>query len=246
MLQRTIRFAIIDSVGDVEAVNTMTHMAKSGVFSSAMSASVAPPLGGRAKRGFDIVAASIAILAITPLLILVALMVKISDRGPILYGHERIGRGGRTFKCLKFRTMALNGDQLLAAHLLANPAARKEWDETRKLKHDPRVTVVGSVLRRLSIDELPQLFNILMGDMSLVGPRPVVLDELDRYGTSAEFYLRSRPGLTGLWQISGRNDVSYDVRVNFDRHYVEHWSLVEDIRIIILTVPAVCLSRGSY
>lgn len=207
---------------------------------------MAPPLGGKLKRGFDVASAAISLIALSPLLLLIALLVKSSDGGSVFYGHERIGRGGRRFRCLKFRTMAANGDRLLAKHLSANPAARREWTETRKLKDDPRVTRVGLVLRKLSIDELPQLINILLGDMSIVGPRPVVLDELERYGGHAECYLRSRPGLTGLWQISGRSDVSYDTRVAFDRHYVEHWSLAEDIRIIIMTVPAVCLSRGSY
>jgi exopolysaccharide production protein ExoY len=142
--------------------------------------------------------------------------------------------------------MSINGDEILRAHLHTNPDARMEWEATRKLKKDPRVTPVGVVLRKLSLDELPQLYNILVGDMSIVGPRPVVQDELKNYGTSASFYLRSRPGLTGLWQVSGRNDVSYETRVAFDRQYVENWSLMRDMVIIVRTVPAVCLSRGSY
>ena len=207
---------------------------------------VSPPLGGLAKRGFDILGAALALAALSPLLLLIALLVKLSDRGPVLYGHTRIGRGGRVFRCLKFRTMVVNGDAVLAAHLRNDPLVAAEWQSTRKLKDDPRVTRVGAVLRRLSIDELPQVVNILLGDMSIVGPRPVVREELDRYGKSAIFYLKSRPGLTGLWQVSGRNDVSYTTRVAFDRHYVENWSFVEDIRIIVKTLPAVCLSRGSY
>ncbi|TIM51390.1 MAG: sugar transferase [Mesorhizobium sp.] len=177
---------------------------------------------------------------------MVALLVKFSDGGPIFYGHSRIGRGGRIFPCLKFRTMVQDGERVLAAYLAANPDANAEWTATRKLKNDPRVTRVGAVLRKLSLDELPQIINILQGDMSLVGPRPVVRDELEIYGSSAVYYLKSRPGLTGLWQVSGRNDVSYDSRVAFDRHYVENWSLFEDIRIIIKTVPAVWMSRGCY
>ena len=207
---------------------------------------VSPPLGGLAKRGFDILGAALALAALSPLLLLIALLVKLSDRGPVLYGHTRIGRGGRVFRCLKFRTMVVNGDAVLAAHLRSDPLVAAEWQSTRKLKDDPRVTRVGAVLRRLSIDELPQVVNILLGDMSIVGPRPVVREELDRYGKSAIFYLKSRPGLTGLWQVSGRNDVSYTTRVAFDRHYVENWSFVEDIRIIVKTVPAVCMSSGSY
>jgi exopolysaccharide production protein ExoY len=205
-----------------------------------------PPLGGAIKRGFDMLGALVGLVVLCPLLILVGLLVKLSDKGPMLYGHIRIGRGGRLFRCLKFRTMVRNGDAVLAAHLRSNPAAAAEWAATRKLKDDPRVTRVGVVLRKLSLDELPQIVNILRGDMSIVGPRPVVREELDHYGKSAVFYLKSRPGLTGLWQVSGRNDVSYDTRVAFDRHYVENWSMVEDIKIIAKTVPAVFLSRGSY
>jgi exopolysaccharide production protein ExoY len=205
-----------------------------------------PPIGGLFKRGFDIVGSLIGLIAVSPLFLMIALLVKFSDGGPILYGHSRIGRGGRIFPCLKFRTMVQDGERVLAAYLATNPEANAEWIATRKLKNDPRVTRVGAVLRKLSLDELPQIINILLGDMSLVGPRPVVRDELEIYGTSAVYYLKSRPGLTGLWQVSGRNDVSYDSRVAFDRHYVENWSMSEDIRIIIKTVPAVWMSRGCY
>jgi exopolysaccharide production protein ExoY len=205
-----------------------------------------PPVGGTLKRAFDVVAASIGIVALLPLFLFLIALVKITDPGPAFYGHARIGRGGRSFACLKFRTMMVNGDEVLAAHLRDNPAARDEWLATRKLRNDPRVTRVGHVLRKLSLDELPQLLNILQGDMSIVGPRPVVHAELEHYGPFADCYLKSRPGLTGLWQVSGRSDVSYEARVAFDRQYIENWSLAGDLRIILLTVPAVCLSRGSY
>ncbi|AID34089.2 exopolysaccharide biosynthesis protein [Mesorhizobium sp. SEMIA 3007] len=205
-----------------------------------------PPIGGLIKRSFDIFGSLVGLIALSPLFIMVALLVKFSDGGSIFYGHRRIGRGGRIFPCLKFRTMVPDGDKVLAAYLATNPEANAEWIATRKLKNDPRVTRVGAVLRKLSLDELPQIINILQGDMSLVGPRPVVRDELEIYGSAAVYYLKSRPGLTGLWQVSGRNDVSYDSRVAFDRHYVENWSLFGDVRIIIKTVPAVWMSRGSY
>ena len=204
------------------------------------------PIGGPLKRSFDIAGSLAGLVLLSPLFLMVALLVKLSDGGPIFYGHKRIGRGGRVFACLKFRTMVQDGERVLTAHLAANPEANAEWTATRKLKNDPRVTRVGQVLRKLSLDELPQIINILQGDMSLVGPRPVVRDELEIYGSAAVYYLKSRPGLTGLWQVSGRNDVSYDTRVAFDRHYVENWSMVEDIRIIIKTVPAVWMSRGCY
>jgi exopolysaccharide production protein ExoY len=140
----------------------------------------------------------------------------------------------------------VDADRALQDYLRANPQAYEEWRSTRKLKDDPRVTAVGAVLRKLSLDELPQLINILRGEMSVVGPRPVVEDELELYEASAVFYLRSRPGLTGLWQVSGRNDVSYAARIAFDTHYVTNWSLIKDMVIVARTIPAVCLSRGSY
>jgi len=214
---------------------------------SPQSKAVSPPvIGGILKRGFDIAGALAGIVLISPLLMMLAALVKLSDGGSVVYGHSRIGHNGTTFRCWKFRTMVQNGDEVLRAHLAANPREREEWNATRKLQNDPRVTRVGAVLRKLSLDELPQIVNILRGEMSFVGPRPVVKEELELYGKAATFYLRSRPGLTGLWQVSGRNDVSYDTRVAFDRHYVENWSFASDLKILIRTVPAVFSSRGSY
>lgn len=207
---------------------------------------VQPPIGGIIKRGFDIAGASFGLIFVSPLFLLLALLVKFSDGGPIFYGHRRIGRGGCVFHCLKFRTMIDDGDAVRTEHFRVRPEAKADWEATRKLKDDPRITPVGAVLRKLSLDELPQLLNILRGDMSIVGPRPVVPDELEIYGSAAVFYLKSRPGLTGLWQVSGRSATTHESRVAFDRHYVENWSLIEDMRIIIKTVPAVCMSRGSY
>src|SRR5690606_35076679 len=203
-------------------------------------------LGGITKRVFDVIGAILAIVLLSPLLVMLALLVKLSDGGSVFFRHPRVGRNGETFKCLKFRTMAENSEEILAAHLAACPEAREEWKATRKLKNDPRITRVGAVLRKLSLDELPQLFNILRGDMSFVGPRPVVREGLDLFGNAAAYYLRTRPGLTGLWQISGRNDVPYGKRVDFDQQYVENWSLTSDLIIIIRTLPAVISSRGSY
>jgi exopolysaccharide production protein ExoY len=205
-----------------------------------------PPVGGIRKRVFDILLASVAIVLLSPLFVMVALLVKLSDGGRVFYAHRRIGRNGNAFYCLKFRTMVENGDEVLAMHFAQNPQARAEWLAIRKLQNDPRVTRVGAVLRKLSLDELPQVFNILLGHMSVVGPRPVIKDELELYGQAADCYLRSRPGLTGLWQVSGRNDVSYGTRVAFDQQYVENWSFLADLKIIVLTVPAILESRGSY
>ncbi|WP_112335824.1 sugar transferase [Rhizobium miluonense] len=226
-------------------MKSATRSATSAFFSAAES-DVFPPTGGVLKRIFDVSTALTALVLISPLFLLLMLLVKLSDPGPVFYGHRRIGHNGKTFRCLKFRTMVVNGDKVLHSYLQANPKALEEWRATRKLQNDPRVTTVGSVLRKLSLDELPQLINIIRGEMSVVGPRPVVEDELERYETAAIYYLQSRPGLTGLWQVSGRNDVSYESRVAFDTHYVKNWSLSSDMVIIAKTIPAVCLSRGSY
>ncbi|MCC2611778.1 sugar transferase [Neorhizobium sp. Rsf11] len=215
-------------------------------FSSPDQADLAFPTGGLAKRTFDITAAALALILFSPIFLMIAALVKFSDNGPVFYGHRRIGHNGRSFRCLKFRTMAVNGDEVLRNYLNANPQAAEEWRATRKLKVDPRVTVVGTVLRKLSLDELPQLINIVRGEMSVVGPRPVVDEELNLYDSFAAYYLRTRPGLTGLWQISGRNDVSYETRIAFDTQYVQNWSLLGDFAIIAKTIPAVCLARGSY
>jgi exopolysaccharide production protein ExoY len=204
------------------------------------------PIGGLVKRSFDITAALGALLIFSPIFLMIMALVKFTDSGPAFYGHTRVGHNGRLFKCLKFRTMATDGDELLQKYLRENPEAAEEWRKTRKLKDDPRVTIVGKVLRKLSLDELPQLLNILRGEMSVVGPRPVVDDELKVYDSFAVYYLRTRPGLTGLWQISGRNDVSYETRIAFDTQYVQNWSLFRDIAIIVKTIPAVCFARGSY
>ena len=204
------------------------------------------PVGGWCKRYFDVGCSAVALVLFSPLFLMISLLVKLSDGGPVFFRHQRIGCQSRHFPCFKFRTMRVDGDAILKRHLLASPDAAREWSATRKLKSDPRITSVGAVLRQLSLDELPQLINIVRGEMSVVGPRPVVSEELEMYGPHAPFYLRARPGLTGAWQISGRNDVSYDTRVALDRSYVENWSLWTDILIILKTIPAVITSRGTY
>jgi exopolysaccharide production protein ExoY len=206
----------------------------------------AQPLGGWVKRSFDVVGSLAGLVVLSPLFLLIMLLVKRMDPGPVFYGHARIGRGGQVFYCLKFRTMVENSDAVLRRYLASRPEARAEWTATRKLRNDPRVTLVGEVLRKLSLDELPQLINVLRGEMSLVGPRPVVFEELEMYGNSVPHYLRTRPGLTGPWQVSGRSDVAYERRVALDRWYAENWTLWRDITIILRTIPAVLSARGSY
>ena len=209
-------------------------------------ARVAPIAGGALCRACDIVVALAAILFTAPLLIMIALGVKLHDGGPALFGQERIGMGGRTFRCMKFRSMVVDAEVRLAALLAADPQARGEWSRDFKLKRDPRITPLGDFLRRSSLDELPQLFNVLRGDMSIVGPRPIVRSEVARYGARFESYCAVRPGITGLWQVSGRSDVSYRRRVAMDAVYARSKCLSWDVKILLLTVPAVFLAKGSY
>jgi exopolysaccharide production protein ExoY len=203
-------------------------------------------IGGRIKRLFDILVALIAIFLLSPLFCLVALAIKLWDRGPVVYRHRRVGLNGRDFDCLKFRSMLVDGDEVLSRHLAANGEAAREWEQTRKLRRDPRITPLGLSMRKTSIDELPQLFNILKGDMSFVGPRPIVAAEVPKYGAAIDHYMLARPGLTGPWQISGRNDVDYSTRVALDCEYVEEWSLRRDLAIIAQTARVVVTSRGCY
>jgi len=204
------------------------------------------PVGGGVKRTVDLAVALSAAILLLPLFVMIAVLIKLYDGGPVFYRHRRIGMNSKPFLCVKFRTMAVNGDDLLRKHLDASPTGALEWAQTRKLKVDPRITAVGAVLRRMSIDELPQVMNIVRGEMSVVGPRPIASDEVTMYGKDAEYYFRARPGLTGAWQVSGRNDVSYSQRVALDRDYVQNWNLWHDIMIIAKTVPAVVWAKGAY
>lgn len=197
------------------------------------------------KRAFDIVGSLSILVALLPVLILLTLLVA-RDGGMPIYGHQRVGLNGRTFKCLKFRSMVVNSQAALAEVLRDDPQARAEWQRDFKLKNDPRVTRLGQFMRKTSLDELPQLWNVVRGDMSLVGPRPVVAAELARYAGDSEYYLMAKPGMTGLWQVSGRNDVDYATRVYFDAWYVKNWSLWHDVAILFKTVAVVLKRDGAY
>ncbi|HGY8642721.1 TPA: undecaprenyl-phosphate galactose phosphotransferase WbaP, partial [Escherichia coli] len=183
------------------------------------------------KRLFDIIASIAIIILLSPVLLYISRLVK-KDGGPAIYGHERIGQDGKPFKFLKFRSMVTNSKDVLNELLQNDPEAKREWDTTFKLKNDPRITKIGAVLRRTSLDELPQLFNVLKGEMSLVGPRPIITAELERYNEEVDYYLLSKPGMTGLWQVSGRSDVDYETRVYLDAWYVKNWSMWNDIAIL--------------
>lgn len=213
----------------------------------AARADTAPTVtGSTAKRCLDLIVAASLLLFLAPLFLLIALAIKGSDGGPVLFRHRRIGRHGAEFWCLKFRTMTPDADQRLQRHLAENPEAAREWEASRKLKNDPRATVLGNVLRRSSVDELPQLLNVVKGEMSLVGPRPIVREEIPKYGRFIADYMCARPGLTGLWQVSGRNDVDYAERVALDSQYVRQWSIEQDLIIILKTFRVVVAGRGCY
>ncbi|MBB3955499.1 MULTISPECIES: sugar transferase [Novosphingobium] len=197
-------------------------------------------------RTVDIALSMAALVVLAPLLLAVAIAVKLTSEGPAIFRHRRIGRNGQEFYCFKFRTMVCDADKRLAALLRENPAARAEWERDHKLRNDPRITPIGVFLRKTSLDELPQIFNVLLGTMSWVGPRPIVAGEIIRYGRRFNAYCKVRPGITGLWQISGRNDTSYRRRVAMDVLYVRTRTLRLYSRIILLTVPAVLRQHGSY
>jgi exopolysaccharide production protein ExoY len=197
------------------------------------------PLGGMVKRLTDILVATLALILAAPIMLVIAAFILAVDGGPLIFAHRRIGFAGRPFDCYKFRTMRRDASEALQQYLADNPDAAREWRETKKLKHDPRITLFGKLLRVSSLDELPQFFNVLLGEMSCVGPRPVVADELPLYGASAADYLSARPGITGLWQVSGRSSIGYAERVALDSCYARDWSLRHDLTILLRTVFAV-------
>jgi Undecaprenyl-phosphate galactose phosphotransferase WbaP len=201
---------------------------------------------GIAKRMLDVTLSVVALVAMSPLFVVLMLMIKLTTLGPALYGHTRYGRGGEVFSALKFRTMVQHGDQILAKYLQEHPEELKAWQRDHKLKNDPRVTRVGRLLRRCSLDELPQLWNVFRGQMSLVGPRPIEGAEIPKYGRGYDLYTRVLPGITGLWQVSGRNNTTYEERVTFDEYYVRNWSIWLDAYILIRTVKTVLSAEGAY
>lgn len=203
------------------------------------------PVGGSLKRGLDICIAVAGLVLVFPLMLFLACLIwSTTGRSPV-FRHKRLGRGGVEFECLKFRTMVANADQVLAALLASDPAAAEDWRRNQKLARDPRITLLGHILRRSSLDELPQLINVLRGEMSCVGPRPIVRDELARYGGNSDVVLQVRPGMTGLWQVSGRNSIGYDRRVSLDCEYVRNWSLWLDLKILFRTIPAMLKTRQT-
>jgi exopolysaccharide production protein ExoY len=198
------------------------------------------------KRVMDLVLAIPVMIFLSPLMLALAILVKLGDPGAAIFVQVRCGRNGETFKCYKFRTMRLDADARLKHLLETDPEARAEWDKYQKLRVDPRVTYIGKFLRKSSLDELPQLFNILRGEMSVIGPRPITSGEIFRYGSNFHYYSAVRPGVLGQWQVSGRNALTYDERVAMDVDYVRSWSLWNDAKILVKAVPVVFGGGGAY
>jgi Undecaprenyl-phosphate galactose phosphotransferase WbaP len=194
----------------------------------------------------DLLVTTVCGILAAPLMLLIAVAIKLESPGPVFYAQRRIGRGGGEFRAWKFRSMIANADMVLKKYLDENPMLKDEWERTQKLKDDPRVTALGRFLRRCSLDELPQLWNVLRGEMSLVGPRPIVRDEIKHYGLDFETYTYVQGGLTGLWQVSGRSETSYQQRVDFDRFYVQNWSVWLDLCILFRTIGTVLSRAGAF
>jgi Undecaprenyl-phosphate galactose phosphotransferase WbaP len=198
------------------------------------------------KRFMDLAIVIIGGVILFPLFLLIALLIKLSSPGPALYGHTRRGMNGKPFTAYKFRSMVSNSGEILQKLLDSDPEIKKEWEASHKLKDDPRITGIGKILRRTSFDEFPQLINILKGEMSLIGPRPIVDEEVEKYGEDYNRIFSVKPGLTGLWQVSGRSDTDYAERVSFDTYYLQSWSVWLDVWVLFKTFGVVIRGKGAY
>lgn len=201
----------------------------------------------KTKRSFDILFSSFAILIGAPIFVLIILLIKLTSKGPIFYKSQRIGKNFKPIDCWKFRTMYLDADQKLSNLLSQNPKLKEEWELYQKLKEDPRIYPVGRLLRKTSMDELPQFFNVLKGDLSVVGPRPFYQEQITQYlGKKASKFLSIPPGITGIWQVSGRNLLTFDQRLSLEEDYIDKQSFMLDLTIILKTIPALLFSKGAY
>lgn len=217
-----------------------------GILGFSSTHNLTKPLSLCWKRCIDLLLLLLSSPVLIPIVIVISIAIKISSPGPVFYGHKRIGKNGKEFKCWKFRSMVIDADKQLEKILAENPQMRAEWEKDRKFTDDPRVTPIGKFLRKTSIDEIPQFFNVLTGEMSFIGPRPVTKPELKKYGNKSDFILSAQPGLSGMWQISGRSDTGYEERVTLDSYYIQNWSVWLDIWIIIKTVYVVIRGKGAY
>ena len=200
------------------------------------------------KELLDIIFAFLFLIMLLPIFILIAIFIKFSSRGPIFYSHKRIGRNKKIFNCLKFRTMHPEAEDILKNLLEKNNSIREEYEKSHKIKNDPRITIFGKFLRKTSLDELPQFFNVLRREMSIVGPRPIIGEEVNKYGEHFDKVISIKPGITGLWQVSGRNNLSYEKRINLDLIYSKNYNFLMDFRILVRTLGVILfpLDRGAY
>jgi exopolysaccharide production protein ExoY len=244
--------AVVESVMEAESPGELSRVgfnfpetSHTGVARAAKPAWAPSAAAAVLKRFVDVIGAVVLGIVFMPLIAVIVFMLR-KGGGPVIYVHRRVGRGGQMFPCLKFRTMVPDAEHALRELLESNPELQAEWVRDHKLRHDPRVTRLGRFLRRTSLDELPQLVNVLRGEMSLVGPRPVVREELLRYGKNVAMYLAARPGITGLWQVTGRNDTDYRRRVVLDTYYVRNQNLILDLYILAKTTGVVLGGNGAY
>jgi Undecaprenyl-phosphate galactose phosphotransferase WbaP len=234
-------------VPNLEGVTTsaVTPRDFAGTLAIEIKHNLLDPWSQRLKRALDLLGTVIGGVLVSPLVFAIAVVIKLDSPGPAFYGHQRVGAGGEHFLCWKFRTMHVDAERLLDQYLQGSPVLRAEWEQNQKLRDDPRVTRVGGLLRQTSLDELPQLWNVLRTEMSLTGPRPIVDAEVPKYGKVYALYQRIRPGMSGIWQVSGRSDTSYAERVEMDSYYVRNWSVWLDLVILARTVRCVALGRGA-
>jgi Undecaprenyl-phosphate galactose phosphotransferase WbaP len=242
------KFRYVIVIPDLVGVATSAIEAKdlAGILGIEIKQNLLNPWARRIKRAIDLLGVVGGGLLISPLLLVIILLIKFDSPGPAFYTQQRLGSGGNHFRCWKFRTMHVAAGQLLTEYLRSDDELRREWERNHKLRNDPRVTRIGRLLRATSLDELPQLWNVLRGEMSLVGPRPIVDEEIPKYGSVYRLYQRVRPGISGLWQVSGRNDTHYEDRVALDSYYVRNWSVWLDFVILARTVVGVILRRGAF
>jgi len=249
VVQRHVpRVLLVPPLKGISLLNTeLQHLFSKKLYVLNIRNSLKNPFNRFAKEAFDIVISLLLLPLALPLIALLGLLIRAESPGPVFFTHERVGRNGRRFRIVKFRSMYADSQERLAVLLDGDPRAREEWSRFYKLKDDPRVTRIGRFLRRTSLDELPQIVNVLKREMSLVGPRPVLQEEIDNfYGMYADYYFMVRPGITGLWQVSGRSDIGYELRVKLDAWYVMNWSLWFDVVILLKTIPILLGREGAY
>jgi len=256
-LQQNTSTMIDDHLGNIPHVLVISHLTgipdhwnrhrmQEGLAGFMVQQHLLLPIPQIVKRGMDLVIAALACLFLVPLFVVLGVAIKITSPGPIFYGHTRVGKGNSRFKAWKFRTMVADADKIIDQYIEDHPELREEWERDHKLKNDPRVTTLGSFMRKWSVDELPQVGNVLCGEMSIVGPRPIVPNEIEKYGIYFEVFCSVLPGITGMWQVSGRNDTTFEERIRLGMYYIHHWSPWLDLYLLFRTVGTVLFTKGAY